>query len=40
VGAESTPHADEPLRLKVSFMRAGFEADPPGYASPRSCDVI
>jgi len=24
----------EPLRLKVSFMRARVEADPPGYASP------
>jgi phosphoenolpyruvate carboxylase len=27
-------NADEPLRLKVSFMRARVEADPPGYASP------
>lgn len=26
-------NADEPLRLKVSFMRARVEADPPGYAS-------
>src|SRR5437870_122717 len=25
--------ADEPLRMKVSFMRARVEADPPGYAS-------
>jgi len=27
-------NADEPLRLKVSFMRARVEADPPRYASP------
>src|SRR5437870_4371475 len=27
-------NADEPLRLKVSFMRARVAADPPGYASP------
>src|SRR5216110_1956840 len=27
-------NADEPLRLKVSFMRARVEAEPPGYASP------
>src|SRR2546427_13251093 len=27
-------NADEPLRLKVSFMRARVEADPPGDASP------
>src|SRR5204862_3162332 len=27
-------NADEPLRLKVSFMRARVEADPPGYGSP------
>ena len=27
-------NADEPLRLKVSFMRSRVEADPPGYASP------
>src|SRR5213082_1811970 len=27
-------NADEPLRLKVSFMRARVERDPPGYASP------
>src|SRR6266568_1652351 len=27
-------NADEPLRLKVSFMRARVETDPPGYASP------
>jgi phosphoenolpyruvate carboxylase len=26
-------NADEPLRLKVSFMRARVEADPPGYGS-------
>src|SRR5881397_2698234 len=26
---------DEPLRLKLSFMHARIEADPPGYASPR-----
>jgi len=27
-------NADEPLRLKVSYMRARVEADPPGYGSP------
>jgi len=27
-------NADEPLRLKVSFMRARVERDPPGYGSP------
>src|SRR5205823_7451476 len=27
-------NADEPLRLKVSFMRARVEADPPAYGSP------
>src|SRR5207245_10401781 len=26
-------NADEPLRMKVRFMRARVEADPPGYAS-------
>jgi len=26
-------NADEPLRMKVSFMRARLEADPPGYGS-------
>ena len=26
-------NADEPLRMKVSFMRARVEADPPGYES-------
>jgi len=26
-------NADEPLRMKVSFMRARVEADPPGYGS-------
>src|SRR5439155_529156 len=27
-------NANEPLRLKVSFMRARVERDPPGYGSP------
>jgi phosphoenolpyruvate carboxylase len=31
-------NADEPLRLKVSFMRARVEADPPGYASPEELE--
>src|SRR6266568_3420718 len=26
-------NADEPLRMKISFMRARVEADPPGYGS-------
>src|SRR2546427_9155577 len=30
--------ADEPLRLKGSFMRARVEADPPGYGSPRELE--
>jgi len=33
-------NADEPLRLKVSFIRARVEADPPGYASPGSWSMI
>ena len=31
-------NADEPLRLKVSFMRARVEADPPGYGSPEDLE--
>ena len=31
-------NADEPLRLKVSFMRARVEADPPGYSAPQELE--
>jgi len=33
-------NADEPLRLKVSFMAARVEADPPGTPRPKSWSVI
>ena len=31
-------NADEPLRLKVSFMRARVGADPPGYGTPQELE--
>jgi phosphoenolpyruvate carboxylase len=31
-------NADEPLRLKVSFMRARVGADPPGYTTPQELE--
>src|SRR5213078_2755136 len=31
-------NADEPLRLKVSFMRARVEADPPRYGAPEELE--
>jgi phosphoenolpyruvate carboxylase len=31
-------NADEPLRLKVSFMRARVGADPPGYHTPQELE--
>lgn len=32
-------NADEPLRLKVSFMRARIEADPPSYGTPEELET-